>query len=262
MPYVSNDGVRIAYAVTGQGPAVVLAHGGTSSMAMWAEGPYVDALAASYTVIRFDARGHGQSDAPHDVAAYDETRMARDVLAVLDAAGVARAHYWGYSMGGWIGFQLAAIAPERLRSLILGGTGPQTGPRAPDTPADGLLGIMRAGVEGGPDVVVAGIREVFGPISPEYEARLRQLDYQAMAALMEHADDHAADQRSIPPTITVPCLVYMSEQDDPGFAETMPWVNQIPNATFVPIGGSHVDGDPAAEVAAVLAFLDNVERQA
>ena len=258
MPYTTNGDVRICYEATGHGPAVMLAHGGTSSMESWQEGPYIERLADAYTVIVYDARGHGQSDRPHTHEAYDLHHMASDAVAVLDALSVERTHFWGYSMGGWTALQLARQAPQRLRSLILGGTGPLDDPEPPDASAGPLLRVMRAGVAQGPDAVVKGVRELFGAISPQYEGRLRRLDYQAMVALMEHATYHRTNQQAILPTITVPCLVYMAESDDPGFVETQAWMRAIPNATFIPIGGTHVSGDPEAEIGHVRQFLDRI----
>jgi pimeloyl-ACP methyl ester carboxylesterase len=75
-------------------------------------------------VILTDARGHGRSDKPHEPAAYDLRLRAMDVATVLDHLGLPTANYFGYSMGGWIGFGLAKYAPERARSLILGGAHP------------------------------------------------------------------------------------------------------------------------------------------
>jgi len=71
-----------------------------------------------------DARGHGASDKPHNQAAYELGNYVGDIVAVLDALGIERTHYWGYSMGGWIGFGMANHAPERVRSLIIGGMHP------------------------------------------------------------------------------------------------------------------------------------------
>jgi pimeloyl-ACP methyl ester carboxylesterase len=262
MPYADSCGVRISYEVTGQGPAVILIHGATSSLDVWKEDPsVVNRLADAYTVILYDARGHGRSDRPHVPEAYDIQLMASDALAVLDAVGMERAHVWGYSMGGWTAIQLAREAPQRLRSLILGGTGPTSGPQPPDSPPGPLLRAMRQGVESGPDVVVQAVREAYGELPAGYEGRLRSQDYQAMAALLEYNNYHAIDQFDILPTIAVPCLVYMSEADDPGFVETRAWVSQIPDATFVAIGGTHIDGDPEAEVSNARQFLDRVEAQ-
>ena len=124
MPYARNQGVRISYEVEGDGPPLVLQHGSACSSAEWREMGYRDVLRRDYQFILIDARGHGASDTPHEPAAYTLPLRVTDVTAVLDALSIQQAHYFGYSMGGWIGFGLAKYAPERVRTLILGGAHP------------------------------------------------------------------------------------------------------------------------------------------
>jgi pimeloyl-ACP methyl ester carboxylesterase len=100
MPYAGNNGVRSHYQVEGDGPPLVLQHGFTQSAKRWYLHGYVDALQSDYQLIVVDARGHGQSDKPHDPATYDVALMAGDVVAVLDALNLDKTPYWGYSMGG------------------------------------------------------------------------------------------------------------------------------------------------------------------
>lgn len=159
MPYATNDGLRIHYRLDGNaaGPPLVLQHGYSMSLHDWYDPGYVDTLGAAYRLILIDARGHGASDKPHDPDAYRAARMAGDVVAVLDALGLARAHFFGYSMGGRIGFALAREAPARLHSLVLGGNGANE--RSPEEP------ILRAYLERlrqGPVVLAETIRAVFG----------------------------------------------------------------------------------------------------
>ncbi len=126
MPYANNDGVRIYYEVEGDGPPLVLHTGFMGRLQNWRRDGVgvVQALHADYRLLLLDPRGQGASDKPHEPAAYTmETRVA-DVIAVLDAEGIDRAHFWGYSMGAIIGSGFALYAPARLRSLILGGGGP------------------------------------------------------------------------------------------------------------------------------------------
>jgi pimeloyl-ACP methyl ester carboxylesterase len=84
MPFVTNQGVRIHYETIGNGPVLVMHHGTTGSGADWIDRGYVDALKADHQVILPDARGHGQSDKPHDPTAYDLALRTSDVVAVLD----------------------------------------------------------------------------------------------------------------------------------------------------------------------------------
>lgn len=71
MPHVtSTDGVRIFYTTTGKGDALVLSHGSTHTWESWRDLGYVDALKDHFRLVLIDSRGHGESDKPHDAAAY------------------------------------------------------------------------------------------------------------------------------------------------------------------------------------------------
>src|SRR3712207_4870218 len=101
MPYVNNDDTRIYYEVEGAGPPLVLLHGLSDSLASWRDYGFVAGLASDYRLILIDARGHGRSDKPHDPNAYGHAQRAADVAAVLDDLAIDRAHFLGYSLGGW-----------------------------------------------------------------------------------------------------------------------------------------------------------------
>ena len=96
MPFADNQGTKIYYEVEGQGPPIILAHALTGNTTFWTSFGYVDRLKDKYSVIIFDARGHGKSDKPHEVKSYAHQLMIGDVIAVMESVGVARAHYWGF----------------------------------------------------------------------------------------------------------------------------------------------------------------------
>jgi pimeloyl-ACP methyl ester carboxylesterase len=130
MPYANNQGIRIHYQVEGAGAPLVLQHGYSDSVESWYELGYVAALQSTYQLILIDARGHGASDKPHDPAAYEMQHNVADILAVLDTCKVPTVHFFGYSMGGQIGFAMAKYAATRCTSMILGGADPYQGNRA------------------------------------------------------------------------------------------------------------------------------------
>ncbi|MGL4729635.1 MAG: alpha/beta fold hydrolase [Bosea sp. (in: a-proteobacteria)] len=109
----------------GKAEAVVLIHGFASTHAVnWVNTRWTTTLLnAGYRVIAMDNRGHGQSDKPHEPAAYDSAVMAEDVRALIDHLAIKRLHVMGYSMGARIAAHLTLAYPERVQTLLLGGLG-------------------------------------------------------------------------------------------------------------------------------------------
>lgn len=130
MPYAENEGVRIYFETEGTegAPAVIMHHGFLADLESWRERGYVDMLRDRFRIILMDSRGHGRSDKPHDVEAYDMRTRVMDVVSVLNANDVQQAHYLGYSMGGMVGFCTMIYAPQRFLSYTLGGAQPMHDP--------------------------------------------------------------------------------------------------------------------------------------
>ena len=96
-------------------PAVVLIHGVGADGSSWDE--IVPALASQFSVIRLDLRGHGRSGNVEGPLVLDD--FARDVVDVLDAAGAARAHVVGFSLGGMIAQALGLDYAAHVDRLVL-----------------------------------------------------------------------------------------------------------------------------------------------
>jgi pimeloyl-ACP methyl ester carboxylesterase len=119
----ASDGVKIHFMEMGSGTPVVLIHGYTANAeGKWFKPGIAQALAKGHRVVAIDARGHGQSDKPHDPLKYGP-RMAQDVVELMDHLKIDRAHVHGYSMGGSILTQVLAKHPERVITAIYGGSG-------------------------------------------------------------------------------------------------------------------------------------------
>jgi len=118
---IANSGdVTIAWEESGIGQPLLLIHG--LGYGRWGWEPLLPLLAGRYRVISFDNRGIGDSSVPP--GPYSAAEMAGDALAVLDAAGVERAHVVGASLGGMIAQELALAAPDRVDRLVLICTSP------------------------------------------------------------------------------------------------------------------------------------------
>ncbi len=116
MPYISVNGVRLHYTVSGQGQeTIVFSHG------LLMSGRMFDAQVAQfrdrYRCITYDHRGQGDSNAPAD--GYDMETVAEDGAALIRALDVGPVHFVGLSMGGFVGMRLALRHPELLRSLTI-----------------------------------------------------------------------------------------------------------------------------------------------
>lgn len=119
---ISVNGITLHAALAGAGPPLLLLHGFTGSAATWR--PLAERLAPLRRTIAVDLIGHGLSDAPADPARYSMEHCLADLLALLDALGLARAAVLGYSLGGRVALQLAAAAPERVSALVLESASP------------------------------------------------------------------------------------------------------------------------------------------
>jgi pimeloyl-ACP methyl ester carboxylesterase len=108
---------RLHVDVDGDGPTVLLAHGFGGSARNF--GPQMRALKDGYRVVRYDARGHGRSDAPADPAAYAPAAFVDDVGRVLDEVGARAAVVGGLSMGAGVSLRFALAHPARVRGLLL-----------------------------------------------------------------------------------------------------------------------------------------------
>lgn len=123
---VRANGIDIHYEICGKGPVVTLSHSLASDLTMW------DGLAAAlsdrYTVLRYDTRGHGATDAPD--GPYSFAQLLGDVVGLLDALKIERTHFVGLSMGGMIAQHFALAHPGRLGKLVIASSSSRTPPEA------------------------------------------------------------------------------------------------------------------------------------
>ncbi len=122
------DGAKIAYRIDGPSnkPVVVLSNSLMSTLAMWE--PQMGVLTPHFRVLRYDTRGHGDSDTTP--GPYTISMLADDVVAMLDALGIEKAHFVGLSKGGMIGQQFGARHGGRALSLSLCDTASEMPPRS------------------------------------------------------------------------------------------------------------------------------------
>jgi pimeloyl-ACP methyl ester carboxylesterase len=117
---VNVDGVNLYYELYGQGDPLVLVAGTGISLAPWRIAQ-VPEFSKYYQVLIYDHRGLGRSDKP-DVP-YSTRLFAKDCAGLMDALGIKKAHVMGHSMGGRVAQWLALDYPDKIRSLVLSGSG-------------------------------------------------------------------------------------------------------------------------------------------
>jgi pimeloyl-ACP methyl ester carboxylesterase len=168
----TKAGQQLAYTDHGgPGPAVVVLHSFLMDRSMF--DPQVRAWAGEFRIIGVDERGHGGTPADEP---FDYWDIARDVIALLDHLGVARAAVVGTSQGGFIGLRVALLAPERVSALALLGTSADAEP--PEI-ADSYRELGGAWVANG---AVDGILDTVAMIclgahpSEDWRAKWRQVD--------------------------------------------------------------------------------------
>ena len=249
MAYLDRDGIKIYYEVHGtSGPTVLLSHGYSATSAMWTG--QIDALSASYRLIIWDMRGHGDSDSPADPGAYSETSTTGDMAALLDALGAPTAVIGGLSLGGYMSLAFQVAYPQRVTALMLFDTGP--GYRS-DT---GRAGWNRIAQQRAVELESKGL-EALSSSSEVRLSRHRSAQGLAHAARGMLAQTDGRVMASLP-EIHVPTLVLVGALDQPFLAATDYMAGKIPGATRVVIDGaghaSNIDR-PREFNAAVTQFL-------
>jgi 3-oxoadipate enol-lactonase len=257
MAFVDLNDLRIHYRLDGDAgkPVLLLSNSLGATLDMWA--PQIDALSRDFQLLRYDARGHGQSTiskGPYSIA-----QLGQDAVALLDALGIGKAHFAGVSMGGLTGQWIALNQPSRLDRLVLANTAAYIGPpenwttRADKVRADGIGSIAAA-------VVSRWITPAYAAATPDLAASLLKMveanaDEGYASACIAVRD---ADFREQLGKITVPTLVIAGTHDMP----TPPADGQflaanIAGAQYVELSGAHLSNLEAVDGfnQAVRAFL-------
>ena len=240
MAFAELDGVQLHYRADGDpsNPALVLSNSLGASLDMWA--PQVEPLARRFHLIRYDARGHGQSEVtpgPYTIA-----RLGRDVVGLSDHLGLERVHFAGVSMGGLTGQWLALNHPDRLARLALCNTAAYIGP--PENWTKRVEAVRANGVGSIADAVAARwLTADYAAAQPELAASLRRMlaatASEGYAAACVAVRD--ADFRADLPRIAVPALVIAGTHDmSTPPAEGRFLADHIPGARYRELSGAHL----------------------
>jgi len=257
---VQRPGARVAYEVTGTGPAVVFVHGFGLDRRMW--DPQAEHLTSRFRVVRYDCRGFGASG-PFDPAV--PYTHAADLVALLDHLAIGDATLVGLSFGGRVALQAALAAPARVRGLVL-----------LDAVLDGVPWDRESAA--GLDEVARQVRAGGVPAGrtawlahPLFAAARQRPDLARRLAAMvaEYPGQHWLGQdphEEVRPEpvrvleqVTAPTLVAVGDRDVPGFREmSAVLARRIPGAQYqVVTGAGHLANleQPAAVNELLTRFL-------
>lgn len=117
----TQDGIRLYYEEAGTGTPIIFVHEFGGDHRSWE--PQMRSFSRRHRCVTFAARGFAPSDVPSDVSAYSQRQAVADIAAVMDAAGIDKAHIVGLSMGGFATLHFGLIFPARALSLTVAGAG-------------------------------------------------------------------------------------------------------------------------------------------
>lgn len=258
MPYATVNGTKLHYRVDGErsdAPWLVLSNSLGSDLSMWT--PQVAAFAKHFRVLRYDTRGHGHSDVPP--GPYTIEQLTGDVVGLLDALDIEKAHFCGVSMGGLTGVGLAARHSARIGRVVLCNTAAKIGspevwgPRAQRARSEGMAALA--------DAVLARW------FTPAFVAR-EPLVFAFIRDVFVHTDNegyasncdalNATDLRGETSAIRTPALVISGTHDlaaTPGQGREL--AASIAGARYVELDASHISNIEQADAytKTVLDFL-------
>ena len=236
-------------------PALLLSNSLSSDLSMWDD--QMPLWSRHFRVIRYDARGHGQSVV--SPGPYTIDQLGGDAVAVLDHLGIARAHFCGLSMGGMVGMWLLTHARDRLNRTVLSNTSAYMGPRAL---WDGRIALARSG---GMEVTVeptvtrwfpAAFHDRAPQTIERMRAMIRRVPLEGYIGSCEAIRE--MDQRASIGSVEAPVMIIIGSKDPATTPEAGEFIHAaIKGSTTTYLDAAHISNveQPEAYGAAVTAFL-------
>ncbi len=247
MPFIDTGNGKLHYQVDGadDAPVLVLSNSLGTTLDMWL--PQLPALVEHFRVVRYDTRGHGQSDVtpgPYSIA-----QLGGDVIALLDQLNIQRAHFCGLSMGGMTGIWLGIHQPARIERLVLCNTSAAIG--VPEMWNARIAQVRQGGMKVVIDTVLQRwFTEDFLSRAPAQVERVRHM--LATTTVEGYVANCAAvrdmDQRADLARITTPTLVIGGKHDKstpPEHGELI--ARAIPGARYVELNAAHLSNWEVAQ---------------
>ena len=225
MPFIDSKGVKLFYEETGSGNAIIWIHEFAADYRTWES--QVRRFSRDYRCVTYNARGYPPSDVPEDGDAYTYERQRDDILHIMDALDIERAHLVGLSMGAYAGMQFAMTYPDRALSLVFssGGSGAPKGDLEQfkrDT-CEGADRMIKEGMTAGSEGLAYGATRIqllnkdprgwedFRKFLSEHSALGSALTLKNYQALRPSLYDYEVQLKQL----DVPVLLAVGDEDDP-----------------------------------------------
>ncbi len=226
--YESAGGCRYHFEVVeeeaGHGFPMFMLHGIIQGGAEWRRAGWVDALSGLRQLILVDLPGPGASSRPEDLGPYRIESIANAVLGISDALGIDRFDYMGFSLGGRVGYELAARHARALRALVISAQHARAPREEPRLLA--LIELFRNGK-------LRAMERGMGIRSGQAGATVN--DPEAMALAIEALRDWDGAEEALG-GLSQPVMV-ISGEEDPAFQKARESAAAIPGAQWVALPG-------------------------
>jgi len=232
------NGISINYQIDGPegAPWIIFSNSLITNLSMWDD--QAAALKDQFRVLRYDQRGHGGTDAPGGKYSFDQ--LVGDVIGLMDAVGVKRAHFCGLSMGGMTALFLAARHPDRFDRIITCDCGPASTPASAQQWKERIDLGAEKGMEALVDITVnrwypPDFVATKAPVLDKVRGMIRSTPYQGFAGCAYALSDY--DTRPGLPGIRNPMLCMVGTKD-----ATVPGIEAIhaavPGSKLVKLDGA------------------------
>lgn len=272
MPQASTNGVKLYYVEAGSGDPIVFVHEFAGDYRSWE--PQVRYFSRRYRCIAYNARGYPPSLVPANPADYSLEHARDDLLGLLDSLALNQAHLVGLSMGSFTALHAALAAPDRVRSLVLAGTGYGALPEGHQAFVDGALATADRIEEEGIASVTA--EYAVGPFRLPLKRKDPRGWQEFSTALAHHSSEGMAYTlrgcQAKRPGFTeleaelqacrVPMLVVAGDEDGPSLAASLYLKRTVPSAALclLPKSGHTLNlEEPLLFNTVVQEFLTTVE---
>jgi 3-oxoadipate enol-lactonase len=211
---IKANGININYQIDGPegAPWIVLSNSLATTLAMWDQ--QAADLKAQYRVLRYDQRGHGETDAP--AGRYTFEQLIADALGLMDALAIKKAHFGGLSMGGATALGFAQKHPDRLDKVIVCDTPCQSTPTSTQQWEERIVVAQKQGMEALVEPTIGrwfppAVLEAKPPHVDKVRAMIRTTPVNGFIGCAAALANH--DYASAVATVTRPVLFMAGEKD-------------------------------------------------